>query len=94
MRYAFEVPEGFLLKGLHRFTTAKGADVWWAYIETAKPEYGKYHHFQGAQGFSLEDAIAAAHRALVKDLEARKRTMPASNLPKITIDLSSILKGR
>lgn len=95
MRYEFELPPGFLLKGLHHFRTSKGADLWWAYVQTEKPEYstrewGPYYHFQGAQGFSLEEALANAHKALVKSLEARRAPRP-TGLPQIKIDLSSIL---
>lgn len=95
MKYAFELPDGFLLKGLHHLRSDKGADIWWAYVQTAKPEYGKYHHFQGAQGFSLEEALASAHRNLVKDLAGRANSfnIPAkvpSALAGIKIDLSSI----
>lgn len=93
MRYEFELPPGFLLKGLHHFHTSKGADLWWAYVQTEKPEYGQYCHFQGAQGFSLEEAVANAHKALVKSLEARRAPRP-TGLPQIKIDLSSILKGK
>lgn len=92
MKYSIEVPDGFLLKGLHLTRTDKGAELWWAYVQTAAPEYGKYCHFQGAQGFSIEDAIAKAHRALVASLEAR-RTAPApklADLGGLRIDLSKL----
>lgn len=87
MRYVIDVPDGFLLKGLHHFRTDKGADLWWAYVQTEKPEYGKYHHFQGAQGFSLDEAIAKAHAGLVKSLEDRKPPRPVSSFPNINIKL-------
>ncbi len=95
MKYEIEVPDGFLLKGLHSMgRTDKGAEKWWAYVQTAKPESGNYYHFQGGQGFSIPDAIAVAHRNLVQSLEARKRGAPPSSVPSISIklDLSSILK--
>lgn len=91
MNYSFEVPSGFLLKGLHFFPTTKGAEQWWAYVQTEKAEYANYRHFQGALGFSIEEAIANAHRNLVKSLAARKAPTQANAL-NIKIDLSS-LKG-
>lgn len=95
MKYEITLPEGFLLKGLHHMgQTAKHADLWWAYVQTEKPEYGTYCHFQGGQGFSLQNAVDVAHANLVKSLEARARSAP-SIVPSISIklDLSSILKG-
>lgn len=96
MKYEIEVPEGFLLKGLHHMgQTAKHADMWWAYVQTAKPEYGTYCHFQGGQGFSIQNAVEVAHANLVKSIEARKRSAPTTAVPNLSIklDLSSILKG-
>lgn len=95
--FTVTIPEGFALKSLHHYeTTAKGAEVWWAYIRTTTPEPnqhlpgGKYYHFQGATGFSPQSAIDAAHQALVKSLEARKSSAPKTPLLNLKIDLSKI----
>lgn len=97
--FSVTIPEGFALKSIHHYeTTAKGAEVWWAYIRTTTPEPnshlpgGKYYHFQGATGFSPQSAVDAAHQALVKSIAARgsipKRT--ALDLGNLKIDLSKL----
>jgi hypothetical protein len=100
MKYEFSTPEGFLLKSLAFSRTEKGAPLYWAYVQTEKPEYGTYCHFQGAQSLlSMDDAIEQATRDLRRSLEARARPSGINkaglkiDLSQLKINLSSITKG-